>query len=164
MKISVTIAIILAMAVFIYGCARGEASAEEILDAICAELELPSGEKYVYIAEEGSRGYFSAEEMRDIYGKDAEEIFSLTSDYALYFSSFACPYEAAVIKCRSRSDTDRVAAMLRERAEENAVLLRDTEFRDVSENTIVYINGRYVIAVSSNDRESASNAVKKAIG
>ena len=155
MKITVFIAFFLILAICLYGCARAEISAEEVLYSVCAELELPSGETYLSFADEGSRGYFSAEKMREIYGKEAEKVFSLTSEYAVFFSSFAYPYEVAVLKCRSRSDTYAAAALLSRRADEVSIALRDTEFSDAADKGITVIKGRFVIFIRSDDHEGA---------
>ncbi len=151
MKITIITAFLLILAVCLYGCVRSDIRAEDLLYSICAELELPSGETYLSFAEEGSKGYFSTDMMKNTYGKEAEKIFSLLSDYAVYFSSFAYPYEVAVLKCRSRSDVNKVAALLQKRADEVSIALRDTELSSFADNNLVLIKGRLVISVRSED-------------
>ena len=153
------------ISLYLFSCSSyGGGSAEDILYKICDELELPSGGTYLASAEEGSERYFSDGLIEVLYGKDAkEECFSLIEDHAVYLSGFAAPYEVAVFKCFSRSDTDTVASMCLERADMLAVVLRDTDFASLSQNAIVQIRGRFVIRVVADDPEIAKDIVMKAM-
>ena len=146
MKRIVSIFMCFACLCFCVGCSD-ERRAEDMLIDICSELELPAGETYLCGAEEGSEGYLPEDTMGFMYGKDAKERFSLLEDYAIYISSFAAPYEVAVLKCRSVSDTDTLAAMCLERADCLKVLLRDTEYAELARGARIYTEGRFVVMI-----------------
>ena len=86
-----------------------------------------------------------------MYGDEAERGFALLEDYAIYLSSFSVPYEVAVFRCRSTSDTDTIAAMCLGRIDAMRVLLHDTEYAKVLEKARVTQNGRFVIMVAADD-------------
>ena len=125
-------------------CRQSE-RAEDMLYRICTELELPSGETYLKSAEEGSAGYLDQSMINTLYGKEGASVFLLIEDYAIYISSFAVPYEVAVFKCYSRSDSDSVAELCLERIETLKVILRDSEHFELVQRARVEIKGRYVV-------------------
>ncbi len=142
--------ILLLMAlVILCGCAKEEKRCEDILGRAMEKLEkkesLPQGIVYIPGVPEGSERFLSPFLMESLYGTHAKEIFPLIEDYAIYLSSFAEPYEIAVFRCYSASDTDVVAGLCMERADLLRVLLHDTAFYAFSDSVHVRISGRYVI-------------------
>lgn len=144
MRKTLLIIICLALIFCVASCGARE-SAEDILYSICAEAELPSGVTYLRGAAEGSAGYLDAGVIESLYGEDGEAAFLLLEDYAIYLSSFAVPYEVAVLECYSASDTERVAELCLERIDVLKVILRDTEYFDVMQRASVKIKGRTVV-------------------
>ena len=154
------------LTVSLVACSTGSGrSAEDILYEICNDMELPAGSTYLSAAEEGSEKYLSDHLIESLYGKKAkEENFSLIEDYAIYLSSFAAPYEVAIFKCFSSSDTDTVASMCLQRADVLAVVLRDTGFSYLSERVNVTVRGHFVVMLVAEDIDLAEEVVLKAIG
>ena len=144
--LQILMVIILSLAILFgaLSCRQSE-RAEDMLYRICTELELPSGETYLKSAEEGSTGYLDQSMINTLYGKEGASVFLLIEDYAIYLSSFAVPYEVAVFKCYSRSDSDSVAELCLERIETLKVILRDSEHFELVQRARVEIKGRYVV-------------------
>ena len=133
---------------FASACSGGSKSCEEALYGICAEMKLPAGQTYLSGAEEGSDKYLSEDTINTLYGERAYgELFPLIEEYAIYISSFAEPYEAAVFKCRSRSDTDLIAEMCFARTDILKVILRDTEFAELVQEARVSVKGKLVFMI-----------------
>ena len=82
--------------------------------------------------------------LRSMYGEDAESVFATLSDYAIYMSSFAEPYEIAVLLCYSNTDAIRAERMCRERADILAVAFRRTEYHELYKNIRVNRKGKRV--------------------
>ena len=138
--------------VFCISACGYEEAAEDILYRICSDAELPSGTTYLSGAPEGSSSYLAPDTLEDMYGDEAqEEVFSLVEEYAIYLSRFAKPYEVAVFKCYSVSDTDSVLEMCLERLESIKILLRDTEYAPLADTAEVYVDGKYVIMLVMGD-------------
>ncbi len=156
---------ILALAVlFCPSCGRKNASAEEILYKICASLELPAGKTYLLEATEGEENYLSPDTAQGLYGSSSvKEDFPLIEDYAIYLSS-SLPCEIAVFKCYSRSDTDSVSAMCLERADELAVLMKNTELNGISQSATVITDKKYVVMLLCEDTEKAREIALRALG
>ncbi len=124
---------------------------EELLEA---SGEIPRGEIYRSGVEEGSESYLSPT-LRDVlYGEDSAELFDLLDGYAIYLSSFAYPCEIGVLCARSASDATSIAAMCLERADTLRVLLRQTDFQEMTGSIRVICRGRLVIMGLVEDTES----------
>lgn len=139
-------------AVFLCACATdggsGKGAGEVLGDLMAQSGSLPVGVIYSKSAGEGTDGHFSPKLARTMYGERAEELLSLTEDFAIYVSSFGIPAEIAVFKCYSRSDAERIGAMCLSRAESVRVLLRSTEWRGLADGASVRVDGRWVIAAT----------------
>lgn len=135
-------------------CGQEEIDTEEILTRLLeVSGETPRGEIYRAGAEEGSSAYLSPSLREAMYGAEGEELFSSLEGYSIYLSSFAVPCEIAVFSTRSASDAQLIAAMCLGRADTLRVLLRQTEFRDMTESIRVVCRGRLVIMGLVEDSE-----------
>lgn len=134
------------ISLFSVSCGEKQIHAETLLEELReVSGEMPEGSLYLSGAEEGSDTYFSPSLRNAMYGEDAEELFSLLEEYAVYLSSFASPCEIAVFRSASVSDAERITAMCMGRADTVRVLLRQTEFRDMTDSIRVICQGKYVI-------------------
>lgn len=145
-------------------CKSRTRSAEQVLEEISLSLSLPAGELYFSGAEETSPSYLSPELAKTLYGKDSERYLALTEEYAIYLSGFAKPYEIAVFKCYSASDTDALAEMCLSRAELLSVLLRDTDAQSFVGNARIFSKGKYTVMVICDTPNAAEKAIKRALG
>lgn len=137
---------------------------EDIALGLCAKLELPTGQMYCKNGSDTAPRALPEDTVRIMYGNDAERIFGLLEDYAIYLCAAGAPYEAAVFKCHSASDSDSVAAMCLERADELSVLMRDTEYADIAGNARVISRGKYTVMVIAPDPQRAEEIAKDLVG
>ena len=79
-----------------------------------------------------------------VIGEDAEAVLSLCEDFAIFLSERPNPFEAAVLRCYSASDCDKVAQMLLSRIEDIRIALRGTELAGAYDTAEVKISGRTV--------------------
>ena len=86
-----------------------------------------------------------------LWGEDAAEGFGMLSDYAIYMSSFASPYEIGVLLCYSSTDARRIEELCMSRADIISVALRQTEFYGLCRNVRVVRRGRVVIFLMTDD-------------
>lgn len=127
-------------------CSTAEQNALEAVSQIIEKTKgLPAGVIYRREAKAGEDGYFSEAVMRSMYGEGSQAVFDLAEDFAIYTSSFAKPYEIAVIVCYSRSDTDTAAKMFIKRQELLRVAFRTGENRSLVDSASIEISGRTVI-------------------
>ena len=143
-------------------CSRGgDEDAETILRAIMKEQsDLPAGVIYTDGAQEGDEGYMSPALTRALWGEDAEEGFAMLSDYAVYMSSFAAPYEIGVFIGYSSTDARRVEELCRARADIISVALRQTEFYSLCGNLRIVRRGRTVVFLMTSDPDGAVRLAK----
>lgn len=146
--------------ILLCSCASEQKSCEDIALWLCDELKLPVGQMYCRGEEGASLRTLPSDTMRIMYGDNAQEIFELLEDYSIYLCAAGAPYEVAVFKCRSASDSDGVAALCLERAGELSVLLRDTEYADICRNARVVSRGKYTVMVIAPDAEKAEEMAK----
>ena len=137
--------IILAVCASLFSCGEAQKSCSEELGILLGDTVLPVGETYVCGAEEASEGYLSPDTARALYGEDAGEILALCEDFAIFVSSRPNPFEAAVFRCYSASDCDRVAAMLLSRINEVQIALRSTSIAGAYDTAEVTVRGRTVM-------------------
>ncbi|MBO5415262.1 MAG: DUF4358 domain-containing protein [Clostridia bacterium] len=143
-------------------CSASDKRAEDILYRICESLSLPAGQTYLSEAEEGSDSYLSENTAQSLYGEShTKRTFPLIEDYAIYISSFAEPCEVAVIKCYSRSDTDAVAEMCLERADEISVILKNTDY--AARRAKILTRGNYVVMLLCEDSDKAADIARRAL-
>ena len=135
----------LALLICAVACAREDRSCEDLLAELCRDKELAAGELYLYGRSEGEAGYLSPATAAALYGERAQDILSLCEDYAIYLASHGAPCEAAVFKCYSASDCDRVASALLERIDEIKIALKGTSLSIAYDGASVSIKGRYVL-------------------
>ena len=138
-------ALILVICVSLSACKETSKSCSAELDSLLADTTLPVGETYICGAEEGGSGYLSPETARALYGEGADEILSLCEDFAIFLSGRPNPFEAAVFRCYSRSDAERIAKMLLERIADVKISLRNTSLAGAYDTAYVEVHGRTVI-------------------
>ena len=143
---------VLLLCALLGSCARAQTPCCDILNGIMySRDDLPEGKIYISGEEEASEHYLSPQLMRTMYGEDAEELFGLLEEYAIYISSFASPCEIAIFKCYSSSDAHRIDTMCRSRIDDLRVALHATEFEELCNSAITETYGRYVIMTISKD-------------
>ncbi len=149
------LALVLSICLLASSCGRKEQTAWEILLSLCETAgELPTGEIYHAAAEEGARGYLSPEMIESLYGEEGREIFGeLIPDYAIYLSSFAAPYEIAVLHTYSATDAHRVAELCLARADELQVALHRTEWENLGSSIRVVVRGKWVVMMVTDSNE-----------
>ena len=159
------LALVLSIGLLVSSCGRREATAWEILLSLCETAgELPTGEIYHAAAEEGARGYLSPEMIESLYGEEGKEVFGeLLLDYAIYLSSFAAPYEIAVLRAHSTTDAHRVAELCLSRADELQVALHRTEWETLGSSIEVVVRGRWVVMLVTDSNESLKESAVRAV-
>ena len=136
--------LIFAVCLSLLGCGEPQRSCAEELEALLSDTVRPVGETYIKGAEEGAVGYLSPETARALYGDDAAELLSLCEDFAIFLSGRSNPFEAAVFRCYSATDSDRIAEMLLSRINDIQIALRDTSISGAYDTAEVSVNGRLV--------------------
>ena len=137
--------LVLAVCISLLGCGEPQGSCAEALDDLLSDTPLPAGERYAFGADEGENGYLSPETARALYGEDSEGTLALCADFAIFISSRPNPFEAAVFRCYSATDTDVVAEMLLQRIADVQISLRDTSIAGAYDTAYVEVRGREVI-------------------
>ena len=140
--LTVSLAFLICLA--LTACAKPQKACSDELSALLGETPLPSGVTYICGSEVGNGGYLSPETARALYGEDAEALLALCEDYAIFLSERPNPFEAAVFRCYSASDCDRIAGALLSRIEDIRIALRDTELSGAYDTAEVKISGRVV--------------------
>ena len=149
-----TILLLCLVTALLVSCGGREAEALPLLEALMESCgELPAGQIYCQAAEEGMSSYLSDSRKLTLYGEKAEEVFPLVSDFAIYLSSLALPFEIAVFQCYSRTDAHLVAAMCMERGELLRVALRGTAFENREDWVCVTVKNRTVVMTAIPDSE-----------
>lgn len=161
-RFKIFFALMLSLTFLFVGCVGESRSAEDMLLEICSSLSMPAGKIYFHAAEEGSENFLSVDTAEVMYGEDAEEIFALVEDFAIYVSEIASPREAAVLRCYSSSDTDSVAAMCLERVDMIRVLLKDSGASELAQGAQVTVRGHYVVMIVTDNAEAAEDAIRSA--
>lgn len=161
-------AVILVSLILLASCTSSASTAEEIFADVfekCdSEGDIPDGVLYLSGSSEGKDSYLSESMVGVLYGSSAwEEIFPLAEDYAIYLSSFAVPFELAVFRCYSKSDTDTVGAMCLARGDGIKALINIGEFGE-STRVKVMIKGRYVAMYVGTDPDVAERAFMESAG
>lgn len=169
-----TVLFLLLPVLFLSACAgKKDIKCEVILEEIAREIGggskedalsgLPAGEVYVPGKAPGEEGYISPFVLESLYGAHAEEAFSQIEDYAVYLSSVAEPYEIAVFRCCTVSDADGVVELCRERRDLLQTLLRDTDFRQMTDCIRIIRHGKYVVMTLTADPGKTESAVRGAL-
>ncbi len=171
---AVLLLLLLLPVLFLSACAgKKDVKCEVILEEIAREIGggskedalsgLPAGEVYVPGKAPGEEGYLSPFVLESLYGAHAEEAFSQIEDYAVYLSSVAEPYEIAVFRCCTVSDADGVVELCRERRDLLQTLLRDTDFRQMTDCIRIIRHGKYVVMTLTADPGKTESAVRGAL-
>lgn len=169
-----TVLFLLLPVLFLSACAgKKDVKCEVILEEIAREIGggskedalsgLSAGEVYVPGKAPGEEGYLSPFVLESLYGAHAEEAFSQIEDYAVYLSSVAEPYEIAVFRCCTVSDADGVVELCRERRDLLQTLLRDTDFRQMTDCIRIIRHGKYVVMTLTADPGKTESAVRGAL-
>ncbi len=142
-------------------CSDRKKSSDRILSELMERCDgLPEGEILRSDAGEGSEGYASSAVLRAMYGEDAEDLLR-RCDFSIYISSFAAPYEIAVIRAVSRADARAISSLFFCRADELRVALRRTEFEGLTNEIRVLVSGRYVVMGITEDGETFADLAKR---
>lgn len=139
-----TFTIIFAVFFTLLGCSEPGKSCSEELDTLLSGQPRPAGVIYLYGTEEGDESYLSPETACALYGEGAGDLLKLCGDFAIFLAERPNPFEAAVFRCYSASDCDRVAAALLARIDDIRITLRDTELAGAYDTAEVRISGRIV--------------------
>ena len=137
-------AVMLILCVLLVGCGEPQGSCVESLDALLEGVPRPAGVTYICGAEEGEESCLSAETARAIYGENAVELLALCEDFAIFLSERPNPFEAAVFRCYSASDCDKIATALLSRIDDIRIALKDTELAGAYDSAEVKISGHVV--------------------
>ena len=146
-------------------CSKDDVTAEEVLERICDELSpTPAGELYLSTSIEGEKHFMSSTLFSTVYGdgKSAPDT-KIIEEYAIYLSSFSYPFEIAVFKCFSPSDTDKIERLCISRL---GVLQRHfstTEHGTIIDNALVIKDGRFVVMVICDTADDLVQTVKGAL-
>lgn len=172
---AVLLLLLLLPALFFSACAgKKDVKCRVILEEIAREIGsdsrkedalsgLPAGEVYVPGTAPDEEGYLSPFVLESLYGAHAEEAFAQIEDYAIYLASVAEPYEIAVFRCCTVSDADGVAELCRERRDLLQTLLRDTDFRQMTDCIRIIRHGKYVVMTLTADPGKTESAVRRAL-
>jgi hypothetical protein len=157
-KFSRFVLLVFAFLFALSSCGGKEKSTSEMLEAVLSEIEkLPEGSFIREGSVEGSDEYLSEDLCTTLYGERAvSDVFPLIEDFAIYLCSFEYPFEVAIFKCYSRSDTDSVAEMCFLRGDVVKVLLHSEGINDVSLR--VARKGRYVFMYIGREPQEAVRA------
>lgn len=148
----------------LFSCSSEEKDAYDILSSLMEKhTDLPAGVVYTPDAREGEEGYLSPVLAEALWGEDAAEGFSMLSDYAIYMSSFAAPYEIGVFCCYSATDARRIEELCRSRADIISVALRQTEFYGLCGNLRIARKGRTVVFLMTSDPDRSVRLAKRLI-
>ena len=156
---------LLVLCILMPSCAaRRNITCESLLGEVlklCEGEAKRNGQVFLLSAEEGSLEYFSEDIKAQMYGERAVELyFRLVEDCAV-FSSAHIPEEIAVFKCYSASDTDDVAKMCLERADEIKVALRGSAWAEKTEKIRVTIHRRFVVFSFTDNPEIIEKRVRE---
>lgn len=131
--------------------------------ALNSENPARNGRIYLMSAAEGQIEYFSEEDKMLMYGENAyKHCFPKIEDCAI-FVSVRIPEEIGVFKCYSSSDTDIVARMCLERADMIKVTLRDSQWRQKSENIRVCVHGHFVLFIFSDEPQRIESRFRELV-
>ena len=150
---------------FLSSCTARGRSCDFILFELMAECSaLPDGKIYRSGAlSQSDDGFLSPYLAEALYGEKHNEYFDLLSEYAIYVSSFASPYEIGVFRCYSRSDGLKIENMCRQRADIVSVALRETEFFSLCQNIRVMRRGEYVVFILTDSPDAVSHRARELI-
>ena len=150
--------VVLALLFALSSCGKKERGASDVLCEVLSKIEkLPSGSFSSAGAVEGSEEYLSENLCITLYGeRSLRDVFPLIEDFSIYMCSFEYPFEVAIFKCYSRSDTDSVAQMCFLRGDVFKVLLHSEGVNDV--DVMVAQKGRFVFMYIGREIEEASRA------
>lgn len=138
-------ALVFAICFAFAACAETQTPCSEELAALLEETARPAGVTYICGAGEGEEEYLSPETACALYGDGADELLALCEDFAIFISERPNPFEAAVFRCYSASDCDKIATALLSRIDDIRIALRDTELAGAYDTAEVRISGRVVI-------------------
>ena len=138
-------------------CGQKRSAYDILMGALEKEKQRPTGEIYRSGADFGEAGYLSSDMISLLYGHNAEKFdFLLIEEYAIYICSFAEPFEAAVFRCYSESDTDSVAKMCFYRVDTVSSLVSLLGYEGIE--TRVMTDGRNVYMYIGTNADGAESA------
>ncbi|MBQ8849143.1 MAG: hypothetical protein IJ011_02275 [Clostridia bacterium] len=155
--------LIIALCLSLCSCGGERPTGDILSELMEACPSLPEGVIYSKGTIEGEEGYLSDTLAEALYGEDAAECFALVEDYSIYISSFATPYEIAVLRCYSSTDAIRIEQLCRARADIVSVALRHTEFYALCQNIRVLREGETVVFLMTDDPDGNERLARRLI-
>ncbi|MBR2354270.1 MAG: hypothetical protein IKA76_07215 [Clostridia bacterium] len=155
------IPIFLSLLLLLGSCGQNKQSPDEILEVLTQAVgELPRGVIYRSRAEEGEESYPPSAVLRAMYGESAEDLIR-QCDFAIYLSSFAKPYEIAVLTAPSADHARKIHALCLSRADDLRVALTETDFVSLADEIRIYRSGRTVIMGMTPNSDAFYSAVRR---
>ena len=146
-------------------CSKKDATVEAVLERIYDELSpVPAGELYLSTSAAGTRHFISPALFCSLYG-DGKEVScaGAIEEYALYLSSFSAPFEIAVFKCYSPSDTEKVERMCVLRLDALRRYFSTAEHKKIIDSAVVIRDGRFVVMALGDTEDDLLGTVKGAL-
>ena len=158
----ISLCLILFLCIGLVSCGSRQESCGEMLTAIMIKVgDLPAGVIYSPEGKAGEERYLSDAMAEALWGANATTVFSLLSDYSVYLSSFAAPYEIGVFICYSSSDAHKIESLCRARADIVSVALRQTEYYALCSNIRIIRRGKVVVFLMTDNPESTVKQAKR---
>ena len=165
MKKFLCIILLLLIVIPLSSCAQGT-SVREIISAMSAtDLSAPAGKIYLSDAVLGEDEYISSSLRLALFGESAK-VLDMADSFAIRLALVRSPYEYAVIKAKSTDGTDEIAKILAYRIDAARTLanrIGSEEEKAIANSAEIYVRGKYVILVMTDDNKSILNSAKKAI-
>lgn len=154
--------IILIFSLFLISCSQKDLSAENVLKHTYPDLNLSSGHLYLSNSTEGSENYMSPALFSVMYSKNQTDgVPKTVEEYAIFVSSFELPFEIAVFRCYSPSSCDEIEKLCLSRLDALKKFYKNSEYSQILNDAFVMRDGKFVIAVISQDQKSISDSLKK---
>ncbi len=145
-------------------CSGDEISVREIISAMsAADKGAPAGKIYLSDAVLGEDEYLSDSLRLALFGMSKEGL-DRTDSFAVRISHVRSSYEYAVFKAKTVEDTDLIAKMLSSRIDTaHALAKREGENESITENAEIFVRGRFVFLLMTDDNEGMLDAARKVI-
>ena len=173
----VYVALLIGILLIFSGCGEREPppSASEVLAAMQAVMEdtaqiLPEGLVYTRASSPTDPGYLNDTLFSALYGETARGLLadepserSVISDAALFLSVAPYPCELAVFRCSDARGTATAAAICRARLDAICCAWQGSEWAGELEDSVVAVEGEYVLLVVAPDTDAVLEAARRAI-
>ena len=146
-------------------CAQERSVREMISTMSTADPTAPAGKIYLSEAVMGENEYISRSLRLAFFGVQDDKLEGIDS-YAIRLSLVTSPYEYAVVKAKNIDDTEEIAKLLCARidnARSLAAREKNEEYLHITSSAQIYVRGKYVLLLMTNNNESILDAAKKVI-